>query len=75
MMVPLVLLNSPQMAMVPSIYGLLMYVTAIIMIVVGRRHAHLNPIPDADEIPAHVPDDVGFPDDHAHSGSGEQAED
>lgn len=64
MMVPLSLLNSPQMAMAPSIYGLLMYVTAIVMIVVGRRHAHLNPLPDPDEIPAHIPDDPGFPDDH-----------
>ncbi|PCJ62170.1 MAG: hypothetical protein COA73_06890, partial [Candidatus Hydrogenedentota bacterium] len=64
MMVPLTLLNSPQMAMVPSIYGLLMYVTAIIMIIVGRRHAHLNPIPEVNEIPSHIPDDPGFPDDH-----------
>lgn len=67
MMVPLSLLNSPQMAMAPSIYGLLMYITAIAMIVAGRRHAHLNPIPESDEIPAHIPDDPGFPDDHPQS--------
>jgi bile acid:Na+ symporter, BASS family len=69
MMVPLTLLDSPQMAMAPSIYGLLMYVTAIAMIVVGRRHAHLNPIPEADEIPLHIPDDPGFPDDHPEAQS------
>jgi BASS family bile acid:Na+ symporter len=67
MMVPLTLLDSPQMAMAPSIYGLLMYVTAIAMIFVGRRHAHLNPIPDAKEIPSHIPDDPGFPDDRPES--------
>lgn len=67
MMVPLSLLNSSQMAMAPSIYGLLMYITAIAMIIMGRRHAHLNPIPKAEEIPAHIPDDPDFPGDHPES--------
>jgi hypothetical protein len=41
-----------------------MYGTAIGMIIIGRRHAHVNALPDADEIPSHIPDDPGFPDDH-----------
>lgn len=64
MMVPLSLLDSPETAMAPTIYGLLMYATAIAMIVIGRRHAHVTALPHADEIPAHIPDDPGFPDDH-----------
>jgi BASS family bile acid:Na+ symporter len=64
MMIPLSLLHSPESAMAPSIYGLLMYGTAIGMIIIGRRHAHVNALPDADEIPSHIPDDPGFPDDH-----------
>ena len=46
--------------------GLIMK-AAIIMIIVGRRHDNLNPLPDADEIPLHIPDDPGFPDDHPES--------
>jgi len=69
MTLTLALLKSPEIAMPAAMYGLLMYVSAAGLVYFGRRHAHLRGIPAADEIPAHVPDDVGFPDDHPPSGA------
>lgn len=62
MMVTLTLLKSAEIAMPATIYGLLMYGSATLMIVHGRHYAGKSAMPT--DIPLHVPEDVGFPDDH-----------
>jgi len=62
--VTLTLLGSADIAMPAALYGLLMFVSAGALVVVGRRHAHVALRPRKGEVPMHVPDDVGFPDDH-----------
>jgi BASS family bile acid:Na+ symporter len=62
--VALTLLGSADIAMPAALYGLLMFVSAGVLVVIGRRHAHVRLRPRRGEVPMHVPDDVGFPDDH-----------
>lgn len=62
--VTLTLLQSAEIAMPAAIYGLLMYFSAGLMVAHGRRYAGLQAAPVAADIPLHVPEDVGFPDDH-----------
>ena len=62
--VTLTLLGSADIAMPSALYGLLMFVSAGALVIVGRRHAHVRLRPARGEVPPHVPDDVGFPDDH-----------
>jgi BASS family bile acid:Na+ symporter len=62
--VTLTLLASADIAMPAALYGLLMFVSAGLLVVIGRRHAHVSLRPGRGEVPMHVPDDVGFPDDH-----------
>jgi len=62
--VTLTLLGSADIAMPSALYGLLMFVSAGALVVMGRRHAQVALRPRRDELPLHVPDDVGFPDDH-----------
>jgi BASS family bile acid:Na+ symporter len=62
--VALTLLGSADIAMPAALYGLLMFASAGVLVVIGRRHAHVRLRPEPGEVPMHVPDDVGFPDDH-----------
>lgn len=62
--VALTLLGSADIAMPAALYGLLMFASAGVLVAIGRRHAHVRLRPEAGEVPMHVPDDVGFPDDH-----------
>lgn len=62
--VTLILLGSADIAMPAALYGLLMFVSAAALVVYGRRQAHVSLRPAPGEVPPHVPDDVGFPDDH-----------
>ncbi|NKI36561.1 bile acid:sodium symporter family protein [Wenzhouxiangella sp. XN79A] len=62
--VTLTLLGSADIAMPSALYGLLMFASAGALVVIGRRHAHVRLRPEKGELPLHVPDDVGFPDDH-----------
>jgi BASS family bile acid:Na+ symporter len=62
--VTLTLLGSADIAMPSALYGILMFASAAILVVIGRRHAHVRLRPERGEVPSHVPDDVGFPDDH-----------
>jgi len=62
--VALTLLGSADIAMPAALYGLLMFASAGVLVVIGRRHAHVRLRPEPGEVPLHVPDDVGFPDDH-----------
>jgi hypothetical protein len=61
--VTLTLLGSADIAMPSALYGLLMFVSAGALVVIGRRHANVRIRPERGEVPMHVPDDVGFPDD------------
>ena len=61
--VTLTLLGSADIAMPSALYGLLMFVSAGALVVIGRRHAKVRIRPRRGEVPMHVPDDVGFPDD------------
>jgi len=61
--VALTLLGSADIAMPAALYGLLMFASAGALVVIGRRHAHVRLRPERGEVPMHVPDDVGFPDD------------
>ena len=62
--VALTLLGSADIAMPAALYGLLMFASAGVLVLIGRRHARVNLRPGPGEVPMHVPDDVGFPDDH-----------
>jgi BASS family bile acid:Na+ symporter len=62
--VTLTLLGSADISMPAALYGLLMFASAGVLVVLGRRHAHVGLRPARGEVPTHVPDDVGFPDDH-----------
>lgn len=62
--VALTLLGSADVAMPAALYGLLMFASAGVLVVIGRRHDHVRLRPEPGELPMHVPDDVGFPDDH-----------
>jgi BASS family bile acid:Na+ symporter len=62
--VALTLLGSADIAMPAALYGLLMFASAGVLVMIGRRHAHVSLRPGPGEVPMHVPDDVGFPDDH-----------
>ncbi|MEM9304296.1 MAG: bile acid:sodium symporter family protein [Pseudomonadota bacterium] len=62
--ITLTLLGSADIAMPAALYGLLMFAFAAVLVVIGRRHAQVSLRPKPGEIPPHVPDDVGFPDDH-----------
>jgi len=64
LMVTLTLLESAEIAMPAAIYGLLMYFSAAAMVFYGRKMAGARLTPEVGEVPLHVPDDVGFPDDH-----------
>lgn len=59
--VALTMLGSADIAMPAALYGLLMFVSAGALVVIGRRHARVSLRPRRGEIPPHVPDDVGFP--------------
>lgn len=59
----LTLLGSADIAMPAALYGVLMFVSAGVLVGLGRRHAHVRLRPGKGEVPLHVPDDVGFPDD------------
>jgi len=61
--VTLTLLGSADIAMPAALYGVLMFVSAGVLVGLGRRHAHVSLRPKRGEIPLHVPEDVGFPDD------------
>lgn len=65
--VALTLLGSADIAMPAALYGLLMFVSAGVLVMIGRRHAHVRLRPQRGEVPLHVPDDVGFPDDQPDS--------
>ena len=62
--VTLTLLQSAEIAMPAAIYGLLMYFSAGIMVAHGRRYAGAKSLLAEGEVPLHVPEDPGFPDDH-----------
>lgn len=64
LMVTLTLLESAEIAMPATLYGLVMYASAFVMIVHGRHYAGLKALPSRGEVPPHVPDDIDFPDDH-----------
>jgi len=64
LMVTLTLLGSAEIAMPAAIYGLLMYFSAAVMVFYGRKMAGARLTPERGEVPLHVPDDPGFPDDH-----------
>lgn len=64
MMVTLTLLKSAEIAMPATMYGLLMYASAAFLVMHGRRYAGARPVTAEGEIPLHVPEDVGFPDEH-----------
>ncbi|MEE4329617.1 MAG: bile acid:sodium symporter family protein [Wenzhouxiangella sp.] len=68
--VTLTLLGSADIAMPSALYGLLMFVSAGALIIYGRRLARVSLRPDRGEVPPHVPDDVGFPDDHRNDREG-----
>ncbi len=68
--VTLTLLGSADIAMPAALYGLLMFVSAGALVAHGRRHAHVSLAPEPGEVPLHVPDDVGFPDDHPEARPG-----
>jgi BASS family bile acid:Na+ symporter len=68
--VTLTLLGSADIAMPSALYGLLMFVSAGALIVYGRRLARVSLRPARGEVPPHVPDDVGFPDDHRNDREG-----
>jgi BASS family bile acid:Na+ symporter len=70
--VALTLLGSADIAMPAALYGLLMFVSAGVLVVIGRRHAQVRLRPERGEVPMHVPDDVGFPDDHGGSTSSDR---
>lgn len=61
--VTLTLLGSADMAMPAALYGLLMFISAGVLVAVGRRRAQVRLRPHFGEVPPHIPDDVGFPDD------------
>ncbi len=61
--VTLTLLGSADIAMPAALYGLLMFVSAGILVAIGRRHANVHMRPRRAEVPAHIPDDVGFRED------------
>lgn len=61
--VSLTLLGSADIAMPAALYGVLMFVSAGVLVGLGRRHARVRLRPEKGEVPLHVPDDVGFPDD------------
>jgi len=62
LMVTLTLLQSAEIAMPAAIYGLLMYVSAIGLIIFGRRLAGASPTPHLEDVPLHVPDSIDFTD-------------
>ena len=61
--VTLTLLGSADIAMPAALYGVLMFAFAAVLVALGRRHANVRLRPEKGEVPLHVPDDVGFPDD------------
>jgi len=63
----LTLLGSAAVAMPAALYGLLMFVSAGVLVGLGRRNAHVRLRPEKGEVPLHIPDDVGFPDDRKAS--------
>jgi len=65
--VALTLLGSADIAMPAALYGMLMFFSAAALAMFGRRHARLSLSPSPGEIPPHIPDDVGFPDDRAEN--------
>jgi BASS family bile acid:Na+ symporter len=62
--VALTLLGSADIAAPAALYGILMFISAGALAALGRRHAHVSLRPTPGEVPRHLPDDVGFPDDH-----------
>ena len=62
--VTLTLLGSADIAMPSALYGLLMFFSAGALVALGRRRARVSIRPRRGEVPPHIPDDVGFPDDH-----------
>jgi len=60
--VTLTLLASADIAMPAALYGLLMFASAGALVVIGRRHDRVGMLPARDELPMHVPDDVGVAD-------------
>jgi BASS family bile acid:Na+ symporter len=63
--VTLTLLGSADIAMPSALYGLLMFFSAGVLVALGRRRAQVSIRPRRGEVPPHIPDDVGFPDDQA----------
>lgn len=68
LIVALTMLRSAEIAIPSALYGLLMYLSAIGLIVYGRRLAGVRALPDPGTVPPHVPDDVGFPQDRSSDG-------